>query len=77
MTASLYIKIFRSDLHRLDARFAVRFQLKRGRFDAVWHPAMPTHAQAQPLLPAYLAAREEFLADGARRTGIPMAVLTR
>ena len=77
MTASLYIKIFRSDLSRLDTGFAVRFQLKHGRIDAVWHPTMPTHAKAQPLLPAYLAAREEFLADVARRTGIAMAVLTR
>ncbi len=77
MTASIYIRIFRSDLHRLDSRFAVRFQLKRGRFDAVWHPTMPTQAELQLLLPAYLAARDTFLSDVARRTGAQIAVVTR
>lgn len=43
--------------------YAVEFSLENGRLEARWSPDVPQGQRARKLMPAYRAARDEFLAS--------------
>ncbi|MDE2368515.1 MAG: hypothetical protein KGN16_06035 [Burkholderiales bacterium] len=58
-----------SDLYRVGAGFSVRFRLVDDRLDCEWTPRMPTKREFSRAADRYRAARDEFLAEWARRLG--------
>lgn len=56
---------------QLDQTFWISFQIKNGAMDAVWSPTPPGVEKLQELLPAYRAARNNFL----RKLGLPILVV--
>lgn len=50
-----------SKTYQLDRRYAVRFTFSGQELECEWSPAMPNQSRGRKLLPAYRAARDDFL----------------
>lgn len=66
---------FRSEPTDVGLGYSVTFAFDGKRMTCEWQPDVPPDAHREALTPGYVAARDKFLTDAARKTNISVTVI--